>query len=344
MITILVFTAILAASYVSVGIFRRWSSKNRLLDIPNERSSHDTPVPRGAGVVIVIVSLAAYGLISYFYPAFFSWGYLAGALLVASISALDDVYTISFTWRLVIHGIAALLMILDLGYWNQIYLSAYYGHLEIGTTGAVLTFLWIVWLVNAYNFMDGIDGIAGIQAIVAGIGWLIVSYYFLADGNYFFAAVIVAVCIGFLIHNWSPARIFMGDVGSAFLGFTFAGIPLLVRHESQNRTIFLPVMGVLFVWFFVFDTLLTLIRRLVRGEKVWQAHREHIYQQLVIAGTTHRAAAMLYGFLTIVIVILALLAFKYRGTAELLLLFTTVLFSGALLILTRLQRNTLSSQ
>ena len=103
------------------------------------------------------------------------------------------------------------------------------GPYSLGNWGYVITFFWIVWMVNSYNFMDGIDGLAGLQAVITGIGWLILCYICEMPALTIFSGIIAAASLGFLLHNWNPAAIFMGDVGSAFLGFTFAALPLLGR-------------------------------------------------------------------------------------------------------------------
>jgi UDP-N-acetylmuramyl pentapeptide phosphotransferase/UDP-N-acetylglucosamine-1-phosphate transferase len=147
-----------------------------------------------------------------------------------------------------------------------------------------------VGLTNAYNFMDGIDGIAAGQGIVAAIGWGIIG---LITGNPFLTALgflLAASCLGFLCHNWPPARIFMGDVGSAFLGYTFA-VLAVIASQSDPRLAFI---GILFVWPFVFDAVFTFFRRLRKHENVFEAHRSHLYQRLVIAGYSHGVVSTLY--------------------------------------------------
>jgi UDP-N-acetylmuramyl pentapeptide phosphotransferase/UDP-N-acetylglucosamine-1-phosphate transferase len=144
--------------------------------------------------------------------------------------------------------------------------------------------------------MDGIDGIAALQAVVAGTLWLIAGLAVTAPQTAFLGGVTAAASLGFLALNWQPAKIFMGDVGSAFLGFVFATLPIAAVRESEGSAGwgFFGV-AVLFVGMFVFDSVLTFFRRLVRGEKVWLAHREHLYQRLVISGRSHATATILFG-------------------------------------------------
>ena len=232
MIAITIFAAAFLIAFVGVHYFRKWGLSRDFLDIPNERSSHTEPMPHGAGLVIVIICLALYVPISIYVLEDFSWGYFSGALLIAVISFVDDLYGIPFAWRLLVHSLAAVFLIFDLETWHGITML---GGISLGRWGYVITFGWIVWMVNSYNFMDGIDGLAGLQAVVAGFGWMLLGLILDMPAVYLYSGIIAASSLGFLMHNWNPAKIFMGDVGSAFLGFTFASLPLLAR-ESANRS------------------------------------------------------------------------------------------------------------
>ncbi len=299
MTEILTYLIIFLFSYTGVGLLRRWVVRKEILDIPNERSSHSVPTPRGGGLIIVLVSLAFYVAGSFFLPINFHRSFFIGAFLIALISWLDDLFSISFGWRFLVHSLAAILVISDLGFWQEIYLP-FYGSLPTpGLLGAILTFCWIVWLTNAFNFMDGIDGIAGLQAVTAGIGWLVVGKMLGAEDAAIFGAVLAFSSLGFLLHNWQPAKIFMGDVGSAFLGYGFAVLPLLPEKNANSNL--LPVIAFVLVFCFVFDSVLTFLKRLLKKEKVWEAHREHIYQKLVIRGYSHQFVTSLYGALSIII-------------------------------------------
>jgi UDP-N-acetylmuramyl pentapeptide phosphotransferase/UDP-N-acetylglucosamine-1-phosphate transferase len=237
---------------------------------------------------------------------------------------LDDLHTVSFAWRFLVHAFSALIIIISLGHFQATYVP-FLGIINFGATGAVLTFLWIVWMTNAYNFMDGIDGIAGMQAVTAGIGWLVIGNLLGVSSTGFYGGVIAFSSLGFLIHNWQPAKIFMGDVGGAFLGYNFSVLPLLSIQESVENTIdqtLLPTIAVLLVWLFVFDTVFTFIRRIFRGEKVWEAHRGHVYQRFVIEGFSHRAVTVLYSLLSALIALITVLWLINKGVWEIVLIFT----------------------
>jgi UDP-N-acetylmuramyl pentapeptide phosphotransferase/UDP-N-acetylglucosamine-1-phosphate transferase len=310
-------------TFIGVEIFYRWSLQRKFLDIPNERSSHTTPTVRGGGLIIVLICLTAYTLYTFFVTDNFQWSYLVGASLVALISWLDDLNTISSGWRFLVHALSAAIVILTLGHFQMFYLP-FFGKINFGAAGAVVTFFWIVWMTNAYNFMDGIDGIAGMQAVTAGIGWLAVGNLLGVPSMSFYGGVVAFSSLGFLIHNWPPAKIFMGDVGSAFLGYSFAVLPILSIHESGENAInqmFLLNIAVLLVWLFVFDTLFTFVRRVLNGEKVWEAHRGHVYQKLVVEGLPHQSVTILYGLFSALIALITGLCLINKDIWEIVLLF-----------------------
>jgi UDP-GlcNAc:undecaprenyl-phosphate GlcNAc-1-phosphate transferase len=294
----------LVLSYLGVAGIQRWAERRQILDVPNERSSHTRPIPRGGGLPIVFVTLL--GVIFYWlrhldwaWPALLAYG--TGAGLISAVSWLDDLYSLPTYIRFTTHSLGAILAMVSFGYWHTITVPLC-GQLHLGWLGLPVTFLWIVGLTNAYNFMDGIDGIAGGQAVVAGVSWALLGWQ---AGLFPVAAMgmfLAASSLGFLAHNWPPARIFMGDVGSAFLGYSFA-ILAVIAAQSDSR---LAIAGVLLVGAFVFDTVFTFLRRLRAGEDVFAAHRSHLYQRLVIIGYSHRSVTLLYIGLALVFAVLIL--------------------------------------
>jgi UDP-N-acetylmuramyl pentapeptide phosphotransferase/UDP-N-acetylglucosamine-1-phosphate transferase len=295
----------LIGSAVLTGLTRRLA----IIDVPNERSSHSQPTPRGGG--IALVSMTLIGLVcSQFIWHLTAWPglmvYLAAAIVIAVVSWLDDLQSLSPKIRFLVHFLAAGLVIAEWGYWENLNLPLL-GNLPLGWVGLALTLLWIVGLTNAYNFMDGIDGIAGGQALVAGLGLAVVGM--MLDDKFVFAigGLLAASSLGFLFYNWSPAKIFMGDVGSAFLGFTFAVIPVMAKRTAPLNRDFMLWIGFLLLWPFIVDTGFTLLRRLSKGENVFQAHRSHLYQRMVIAGYSHQIVSLLYIGLALIGSILSLL-------------------------------------
>lgn len=333
LVGLLIFVFTFLLSYAGVSVFYRWSVRRAIYDHPNERSSHTKPTPRGGGLVVVTICLLAYTAIGFAYPQFFSLGYFTGAAAIAVVSWLDDLHSIPFIWRLAVHMAGAALVISDTGVLRD---STFFSISSVsvpGFAGGLLTFVWIVWLVNAYNFMDGIDGIAALQAIVAAGGWTGVAAALGMEATFLYAGILALSCAGFLLLNWQPAKIFMGDVGSAFLGFTFAAVPLLAARENSANASLMPFAGAILVWFFLFDTGITIVRRLLKGRRIWTPHREHLYQRLVIQGLSHGSVTALYGGGSIVLAIELVLFVYFRAAAGWVLLFSLMGMTVALVYL-----------
>jgi len=292
------------ATWVLVSVLIRFAPRIGLVDRPNERSLHSRVTPRGGGIAIVGVVLAFFG-------AIVVWGragavgfetslevYIATALFVAVVSLWDDFRSLGAGLRFLCHGAAAAFAAWSLARFNVVTLPGLGVVLPVWL-GLILTVIWIVGLTNVYNFMDGIDGIAGVQGVAAGLAWAVAGAWTGSHVLMSFGIVLAGGCAGFLIHNWSPAKIFMGDVGSAFLGFTFAVLPLLLLCELPRlpnlvQPGVVPGFAVLVVWPFVGDGALTCLRRALRGERVWEAHRSHLYQRLVQTGWSHAQVSSLY--------------------------------------------------
>jgi UDP-N-acetylmuramyl pentapeptide phosphotransferase/UDP-N-acetylglucosamine-1-phosphate transferase len=293
------------AAWGLVAALIRSATRIGLVDRPNERSLHSRVTPRGGGIAIVGVVLA-------FLAATVVLGragaggferpleiYFATALFVALVSLWDDFRSLGAGLRFLCHGTAAAIAVWSLVRFDVVTLPGLSVVLPVWL-GLVLTVVWIVGLTNVYNFMDGIDGIAGVQGVVGGLAWAIAGAWAGSHVITLFGLVLAGSCAGFLVHNWSPAKIFMGDVGSAFLGFTFAVLPLLFlcelpRLPSLAQPGVVPGFAVLVVWPFVGDGSLTCLRRALRGERIWQAHRSHLYQRLVQTGWSHARVSLLYG-------------------------------------------------
>lgn len=297
-------------TFAGIRMFLGWLNKREIFDIPNERSSHQNPTPVGGGIVIAAVSLTLFFAYLIYSNETIYWSYFCGSLIIALVSWLDDLRSVPVAIRFLCHSFAAALVLYGFGIGESFHVP-FYGDVNLGFVTYVIWFLWIVWLINAYNFMDGIDGIAGTQALLASVSWFIAARYYGNSSIEIFSAVLAASNLAFLIFNWQPAKIFMGDVGSAFLGFTFAVLPLyFVNAENQSKELsLLPLTGILFVWLFFFDTIRTFFIRLLNGEKFWQAHRRHIYQQFIIKGYSHQSVTIFYGIITLLICALAIMCY-----------------------------------
>ena len=277
----------LASAVLTLALSRNAIAFLRIVDHPNERSLHQTPVPRTGGVAVVIgiaIGLGAAAAMLAAAGPFGAFGWIAlAALLVGGISLLDDHRHVAQRYRLLAHASAALLLYLGGLRWAQIGLpgldAALPAWLALG-----LTLLYIVWMINLYNFMDGMDGFAGGMAAF-GFGTLAVLGL-TGDALPFAVSslVIAAAAAGFLTGNFPPARIFLGDVGSSVLGLLAAAMTLW----GAGLGLFPLWVGWLVFSPFIVDATWTLLRRIVNGEPFWRAHRSHHYQRLVLAGWGHR--------------------------------------------------------
>jgi UDP-N-acetylmuramyl pentapeptide phosphotransferase/UDP-N-acetylglucosamine-1-phosphate transferase len=289
------FAAAVAIAAATTARLIGWAGALGVVDRPNARSSHTKVTPRGGGLAIVAVTVLAAIAAGILYPsaALRLAAIVIPAVAIAAVSWIDDIRTLQNRVRFSVHLAAAVAVTAILGPIREVDLGSF-GSLELGAAAWPLTILWIVGLTNAFNFMDGIDGIAGITAATAGAGLAIAAWLLGGAAIAVVSLAFAGAALGFLSQNWPPARIFMGDVGSAFCGFLIAVLPLGMPAADVPRIV--PV-AVLAMWPFIFDTLFTLLRRLLRGENVFQAHRSHLYQRLVIAGWSHRATSSLYGSL-----------------------------------------------
>ncbi len=281
-------------TWFGVWILRNHATQLGLIDIPNERSSHTRPTPRAGGAAFVVSTIAVFlagAAISHQALALGIQIVLTCAMFIAIVSLADDRWRLPSRVRFAAHLIAACVVVfgaaslVDVEWQDGMVLL-------LGPLGIPASILWVVGATNIYNFMDGIDGLAGVQAVVTATAaaWIAMVR---GDDMVALLLLIVAVSVlGFLAHNWPPAKIFMGDVGSAFLGFTFAGLSLVVGGTSRGTVPFLA--WVLLLSPFLFDSSVTLTRRVLRGERWHEAHREHIYQRLVRAGWSHRTVTLVY--------------------------------------------------
>jgi len=307
-ISLAVAAGALGLSTLCVAGSRRWAVE-RMLDIPNARSSHTRPTPRGGGLGIVIgVLIGTWGL---FFSRIMSTPFREimalslGGGIVAMVGWLDDIHNVPTRVRLIVQAVSSIIILIAIGYFNAVTVPII-GDIRLYSIGIPFTLIWIIGLTNAYNFMDGIDGIAGGQAVVAGLGWMTIG---LMTGQSFVGLIGVllgASSLGFLFHNWPPARIFMGDVGSAFIGFTLAVLPIIAAQRNPR----FMVAGILVVWPFILDTSFTLLRRFINKENVFVAHRSHIYQRLVTSGYSHRFVTLIYIGLASIGTVIALLWYK----------------------------------
>ncbi len=294
-------------SGIGVGYIRKIAVAQSIIDIPNERSSHTIPIPRGGGLSIAVVVLVGTFLLGILnaVPWNIVLALLAGGL-VAWIGYIDDRGGVSPLNRAIIHTIAASLGLALLGGMPPLDLG--FAILNLGWLGHLIGIIGIVWMINLYNFMDGIDGLAGTEAaFVFGSGGLLLA----SAGNSSFVlvcALFVGACLGFLRWNWPPAKIFMGDVASGFLGYSIGIIAI-----ASARTGYPPWIWLMLISVFVVDATITLLRRISRGEKWYLPHRSHAYQHLTQYWSSHlRVTLSILGVNLFWLLPLTLLSFSSR--------------------------------
>ncbi len=253
---------------------RHYAQKNKILDIPNDRSSHTSPTPRGGGLAIV---LSWYTGLAYLYTVSSYETNLILALscgtVLAVVSLIDDVMNVSATLRLIAQAISALGALYFLNGF-----SLYHG-IEISATfwiSNMIILIGIIWFINLFNFLDGIDAYASLEAILVAIGLFILTSDRLM-------LILIAAVAGFLVWNWPKAKIFMGDIGSTQLGFILA---VFAVHFHNNDSVSLITWLVLTSLFW-FDATITLLMRWLNNEKLTRAHKKHIYQRLNQSGFSH---------------------------------------------------------
>lgn len=264
-------TTISVLSFLTARLVRRYASRRNLLDIPNARSSHVAPTPRGGGFAIVLAFYA--GIAAAAFAGAVSWNVcmvLAAGVAVAGAGFADDHYRLSVRLRLLVHFAAALWVVLWLGGWPDLDLG--FAVLHWGIIGGVVSVFGLIWLTNLFNFMDGTDGIAAAEAVFVASAIATLA----SNGGPVAVAALAlsAATLGFLIFNWPPASLFMGDVGSGFLGFVLGALAL----AAITSQLLSPLVCLILVAGFATDATITLACRLWRGDNIWLAHRSHAYQ------------------------------------------------------------------
>jgi len=284
LLVILSSSALLAA--LLTLIIRRSALRKQLLDIPNDRSLHTVPTPRGGGAAIVLVFIAAIiALMATDYVETKNAMILIGCgSLVALTGFLDDRQLLSHARsRLALHFVAAVIAVSALG--GLPTLPVFGTDVNLGIIGGILATVYLVWLLNLFNFMDGIDGISGAEVVSVCSAAAFLIHRTTNDSNVAsLPLALAATTLGFLVFNWPPAKIFMGDVGSGFVGF-IVGIFSLITADSVGA---LGWVWVILLGVFIVDATVTLIGRLVRKQKPHVAHRSHAFQHLALRFGSHK--------------------------------------------------------
>ncbi len=310
-------TVVLAFGLASVGtfLFIRWLEARRIVAVENHRTMHSGTVPTGGGWPLLGAALVAAALL---WPIEGGLLVLAAAAgLLALVSWADDVAAVSPAVRLSVHLCAAATAVVALPEGGLVFQGAL--PLVLDRLVAIVA---LAWFMNLYNFMDGIDGIAGVETVTIAAGYLAVTTAAGTPSPFEGLALAIAgATLGFLVWNWAPARIFLGDVGSVPLGFLTGALMLdLAIRTSLAAALILPL-------YFAADATLTLLARLARGEKPWEPHRDHAYQRAARGLASHAAVTTRVLIVNSLLVIVAVLALSAPVPAFLL----AALIVGALL-------------
>jgi Fuc2NAc and GlcNAc transferase len=282
---------------VLTGLLRRYALSRHLLDVPNVRSSHTTPTPRGGGVAIVLVFLLG---LSYLYEM--GWmasttvlAFCGSGVWVAFVGFLDDHGHIAARWRLLTHFIGATWGLYWLGGVPPLSISIGITQIELGWLEQIVGVFYLVWMLNLYNFMDGIDSIASIEAITVCLGGALLILLGQGDDQWLGLVLLASIVAGFLMWNFPPAKIFMGDAGSGFLGIVLGLFSIKAGWVMpQFFWSWLILLGV-----FVVDATWTLCRRFLQGEKIYEAHRSHAYQYASRYYSSHKKVSLAVGLINL---------------------------------------------
>ena len=290
---IVLFPLILTISWWLTGYVRNYAIRNAIIDYPNERSSHDQPKPRGGGASIVVLTILSIVILyfSKFLSGVYAIAVIPAGLLIAVTGWLDDKHKIKISLRITVYLVSSSWAC----YWVM------FNGIGIDII-SVITYLvcvtGVTWLTNLYNFMDGTDGFAAVEAICVSLLIAILAFINKLYGLALLNIVLSAASAGFLIWNWPPARIFMGDVGSCFLGFIFG-----ITAISSFSLFYFPLsIWLILLAVFICDATCTLLKRILNREQWYRAHQSHSYQRLIQSGLSHRQ--LLIGLLLINLLLL----------------------------------------
>lgn len=305
---------LLIAAFKTMALFLGWISKRRI------NQTHRQALPIGAGVVFILLWFV---YILYLYTQhFFSTGLLLLILLpgacILGVSFLDDIINMSAHWRLFIHFLIAVLFMVILEQMPALDFALF--HSKLSTINIVLALLALVWSSNLCNFMDGIDGMTALQTSFI---FLFGGILFYLNGNYLYALMslgLLATILGFLVWNWPVAKIFMGDAGSTSLGFFIVVFCILAQQQGISVLLWFMLYFVFF-----FDATVTLLRRAIHGENLFEGHKNHAFHRLLHAGWSNQK--ILYGSIVLnsIIAVMVLLAYYHQQWLLVLLIIETAL-------------------
>jgi len=276
----MIYSIILALSFVLTILVRKIAIKKAIMDIPNDRSSHTVPTPRGGGLAIVFTWFIGISYLFYMHEIDSSLFYaLTSGIFLVGISFVDDIKSQSPKRRMFFQILSSLLALYFLGGLEKINFGFFvFENVYILTPIALVA---IVWFINLFNFLDGIDGYEASEVI-----FICVAMFFLFSNNA--ALILAAACLGFLFLNWQKAKIFMGDVGSTLLGFNIIVFTIYFQNTETSSIFNMLILSSVF-WF---DATYTLVRRYIVKDKLSEAHNKHGYQRIVQSGFSHQKTVL----------------------------------------------------
>ena len=287
---------VVTAVFVDVMILL--ATRLRLVDVPSGRSAHSLPTARGGGMPMVLTACLASAAVCLRWPAYafpVAMGVILPSFVIAVVGFWDDIRPLRATLRLFVQIGVAVGVVFVLGPVRGLHLPCL-PMVDFGWLAWPLSVVWVVGCINAFNFMDGSDGMAALGAVAVAAGFVGIAF---SNGDFpmvLLASFVGAAAAGFLVFNWSPARVFMGDVGSAFLGTFFAALTLCDVTGSPEK-VFLPLA--MAAWPYIYDPLLSVIRRVCTGHNPLVPHREFLFHRLVRSGVSHATVAVLYAVLAL---------------------------------------------
>ena len=276
------------------GYMRHYALKKNIIDNPNERSSHSIPTPRGGGVAVVCSYLLALAVLIYSQQLEFHTGLtlIIAGFIIALLGFLDDHGHINSMLRLAVHFLVAIGVVFSLGGFSEVTI---FNGFELGFFANIIAVLFLVWLLNLYNFMDGINGIASVEAITTTVSMAVLYLLLYTSLNSDILWLLAACVFGFLLWNFPKAKIFMGDACSGFLGLILGILALIALKE--NLALFCAWIICLGV--FVVDATYTLIKRVLNGYKMYDAHRSHSYQILSRRWGSHTPVTLIVALINL---------------------------------------------
>ncbi len=317
---IFLITSTLSAAFIMTvtGIFmlKIFLIKFKLFDIPNHRSSHSKPIPIGGGMIVVPVII----LLS-FKDSDWSIYFFASISIIFILSIIDDIKSLPVLIRLIFHFFIIAFVITS---YDGIYyfLKLNYSFIPLNICLVIIIF-GLLWFMNLFNFMDGIDGISGVEMIIIGIG-SVIMIYMIEDNINKISLIMIGSAFGFLLYNWSPAKIFLGDSGSIPLGLIIGLLLLDIALKGYwLSALILPA-------YYIADTNITILKRLYKKTKIWTPHKDHFYQKAVKRGLSHAKVSIMVAANGVGLIVFSILGIIHKNSIYLLIL--TVVWCIAFLI------------